>query len=359
MNMKTLKYMAAAAASLLLASCTLELPKTTLAAEGDRVAPVLNSITNVISDANTSKEQVTFTWTPADFGASTQIVYYVWAKLGETASIIGTSYDNKLSISKGDLVGVICSDLGGAKNANVSVESYVSAGVYGTSEVKLINSNIITYSVYTYLPPKKNIWLPGKYQGWAQFGTEVWEIEAGTNQYKILVDVSNPDETPYYFKVVDEGENWVGMNDGYTADGWSVADPSNSDGNFSVPAEEPILWLTINTKKKTVAKEVISKVAMIGAFNGWDENNEAVFTYNATDNVWVSPVIAFTGEGGWLVRLNASWDYKFGGAVPSSDIDGGFEIVQGGGDIPSPAAGNYIVKLYANRTPFVVVYEKQ
>ena len=69
--MKTLKYLAAAAASLLLASCTLELPKTTLAAEGDRVAPVLNSITNVISDANTSKEQVTFTWAPADFGVST------------------------------------------------------------------------------------------------------------------------------------------------------------------------------------------------------------------------------------------------------------------------------------------------
>ncbi|MGM9735432.1 MAG: SusE domain-containing protein [Candidatus Cryptobacteroides sp.] len=357
--MKLFKYMAAAAASLLLASCTLDLPKTTLAPDGDMVAPVLSPMTNIISDANTSKEQVTFTWTPADFGANTQIVYYVWAKLGEEEGIIGTSYDNKLTLSKGDLVGVICSDLGGAKNEHVTIESYVMATVYGTTEVEMVKSNVITYSVYTYLPPKKNIWLPGKYQGWAQFGTMVWEAEAGTNQYKILVDVSNPDETPYYFKIVDESGSWVGMNDGYTADGWSVADPSNSDGNFSVTADEPILWLTINTKKKTVAKTVISKVAMIGAFNGWDEANEAVFTYNATDNVWVSPVIAFTGEGGWLVRLNKSWDYKFGSAVATTDIEGGYEVTQGGSDIPSPEAGNYIVKLYANRTPFVIVYEKQ
>ena len=359
MNMKTLKYLAAAAASLLLASCTLELQKTTLAAEGDRVAPVLNPVTNVISDANTSKEQVTFTWAPADFGVSTQIVYFVWAKLGEKESIIGTSYDNKLSIAKGDLVGVVCNDLGGAKNDNVSIESYVTAGVYGTSEVKTIKSNVITYSVFTYLPPKKNIWLPGKYQDWSQFGTMVWEAEAGSNQYKILVDVSNPDETPYYFKVVDEGENWVGMNDGYKPDGWEVADPTNKDGNFSVTAEEPILWLTINTKKKTVAKQVISKVALIGGFNGWNEAEEPSFTYNVTDNVWESPVISFTGDGGWLVRLNASWDYKFGSAVPSSDIEGGYEIVQKGDNIPSPEAGNYIVKLHANRTPFVIVYEKQ
>ncbi|MGM9747275.1 MAG: SusE domain-containing protein [Candidatus Cryptobacteroides sp.] len=356
--MKLLKYIAAAAASMLLASCTLELPKTTLAAGEDVVSPVLNSMTNIISDANTSKEQVTFTWTPADFGANTQIVYYVWAKLGENEAIIGTSYDNKLTLSKGDLVGVICSDLGGAKNETVKIETYVLAGVYGTVEVDLVKSNVITYSVYTYLPPKKNIWLPGKYQGWSQFGTMVWEAEAGTNQYKILVDVSNPDETPYYFKVVDESGSWVGMNDGYKADGWEVADPENKDGNFSVTADEPILWLNINTKKKTVAKQVISRVGIIGEFNGWAD--DALFTYDPAENVWVSPVITFKEGGeGWLLRLDKDWTLKFGSATATTDIEGGFELTQGGQNNPTPGAGDYIVKLYANRTPFVVVYEKQ
>ncbi len=317
-------------------------------------------MSDIVSDANTSKvEQVVFTWTAADFGAETQIQYSLMARIGEKEALLGVSSDNRLVISKGDLVGVICNDLGGAKNDDVQVESFVRAGVYGTEEVETMKSNVIAYSVYTYLPPKKQIWLPGKYQGWAQFGTVVWEADAGSNKYKILVDVSNPDETPYYFKIVDEGGNWVGMNDGYAPEGWSVADPANGDGNFSVAADDPILWLTIDTKKKTVEKQSISKVAMLGDFNNWNEPEEVQFAYNATDNVWVSPVVSFSGSGSWLLRLNKDWAMKFGSAVATDEIEGGFEVTQGGDNNPEPGAGNYIVKLYANRTPFVVVYEQQ
>jgi hypothetical protein len=148
------------------------------------------------------------------------------------------------------------------------------------------------------------------------------------------------------------------MNDGYTPDGWTVADPANSDGNFSVTADEPIVYLTIDTKKKTVAKEKVTKVAMIGSFNGWSEADEPQFTYDATENVWVSPVIAFDGAG-WLVRLNGNWDFKYGGAVPSSDIEGGFELTKGGSDITGTPTGNYIVKLHTNRDPFVIEYVQQ
>ena len=174
--------------------------------------------------------------------------------------------------------------------------------------------------VHTYLPPKKSIWLPGKYQDWSQFGTEIIEVEAGTSTYKILVDVSNKAETPYYFKIVDENQSWVGMNDGYKPEGWEVADPANADGNFSVTAEEPIMWLTINTKTKTVAREVVSKVALIGDFNEWKESEEPEFTYNAAKNVWESPVISFTEGKEWLLRLNGSWEHKYGDAVATTDI---------------------------------------
>lgn len=226
----------------------------------------------------------------------------------------------------------------------------------------MVNSPVLTsekvaFSVYTYLPPKKNIWLPGKYQDWNQFGTEIWETEAGTSTYKILVDVSNDAETPYYFKIVDENQSWVGMNEGYTPEGWEVADPSNSDGNFSVSADEPIMWLTISTKTKTVAREVVSKVAMIGDFNGWNESEEKELTYNAAKNVWESPVISFTEGQGWLLRLNKNWDHKYGSAVATNDIAGGYEITKGGENIPTPGTGDYIVRLYANRTPIVVTYE--
>ncbi|MBR4299408.1 MAG: SusE domain-containing protein [Bacteroidales bacterium] len=357
--MKTLRYLAVLAVSALMASCTLDIERPRIAEADDFVSPVLSEVADIVSDANTSNvEQVTFTWSAADFGASTQVQYSVYAKKGEATALIGQSYSNNLSIAKGDLVGVVVNDLGGVKNENVSIDAYVEAVISGTVGTAKLVSNNISFSVFTYLPAKKNIWLPGKYQGWNQLGTMIWEYAAGTSQYKFLVDVSNPDETPYYFKVVDEGKNWVGMNDGYKPVGWTVADPENGDGNFSVTADEPIIWLTIDTKKKEVYKETVTKVGLIGGFNGWADD-EPSFTYNATDNVWESPVISFDGSSGWLVRLNNSWDHKYGSPVASSDIEGGFELVQGGSDIPSPAAGDYVVRLHTNRTPLVIEYVKQ
>lgn len=357
--MKKIKYMAILAVAALMSACTLDIEKVTLPEAGEFSAPVLSEVSDIVSDANTSGvEQVTFTWSAADFGANVQLQYSLYVKKDDKTALLGQSFSNYYTLSKGDLVGVICNDLGANPNETVSVESYVEVNVYRSQVTEPLVSNSVAYNVFTYLPSKKNIWLPGAYQGWEQLGTMVWEYAAGTSQYKFLVNVSDGSDGPFYFKVVDEGQNWVGMNDGYKADGWEVADPTNSDGNFSVKADEPIIWVTIDTKKKLVSKEVVSKVGLIGGFNDWAEP-EPSFTYNTTDDVWESPVVTFDGSAGWLVRLNSDWNNKYGGAVESKEIEGGFEIFEGGSDIPSPEAGDYIIRLHTNRTPFVIEYIKQ
>ncbi len=359
--MKSLKYMAIAAVAALAASCTLDLPKEQISSE--LTAPVLRPVSNVLSDANTTKvEQVVFTWDPADFGAKTEVLYSVYAELGKEKALVGQNYKNSLSINKGDFVGMVCSSLNGEKNSDVTISAYVEATLKDVVNSPVLTSEKVSFMVHTYLPPKKSIWLPGKYQDWSQFGTEIIEVEAGTSTYKILVDVSNKAETPYYFKIVDENQSWVGRNDGYKPEGWEVADPANADGNFSVAEKESIMWLTINTKTKTVAREVVSKVAMIGSFQSekeWDEATEPEFRYDPAKNVWESPVISFKAGDQWLLRLNGSWDHKYGSAVATTDIAGGYEITKGGENIPAPGAGDYIVRLHANRTPIVVTYEKQ
>lgn len=359
--MKSLKYMAIAAVAALAASCTLDLPKEQISSE--LTAPVLRPVSNVLSDANTTKvEQVVFTWDPADFGAKTGVLYSVYAELGKEKALVGQNYKNSLSINKGDFVGMVCSSLNGEKNSDVTISAYVEATLKDVVNSPVLTSEKVSFMVHTYLPPKKSIWLPGKYQDWSQFGTEIIEVEAGTSTYKILVDVSNKAETPYYFKIVDENQSWVGRNDGYKPEGWEVADPANTDGNFSVTEKESIMWLTINTKTKTVAREVVSKVAMIGSFQSekeWDEATEPEFRYDPAKNVWESPVISFKAGDQWLLRLNGSWDHKYGSAVATTDIAGGYEITKGGENIPAPGAGDYIVRLHANRTPIVVTYEKQ
>lgn len=231
--MKSLKYMAIAAVAALAASCTLDLPKEQISSE--LTAPVLRPVSNVLSDANTTKvEQVVFTWDPADFGAKTEVLYSVYAELGKEKTLVGQNYKNSLSINKGDFVGMVCSSLNGEKNSDVTISAYVEATLKDVVNSPVLTSEKVSFMVHTYLPPKKSIWLPGKYQDWSQFGTEIIEVEAGTSTYKILVDVSNEAETPYYFKIVDENQSWVGRNDGYKPEGWEVADPANADGNFSV-----------------------------------------------------------------------------------------------------------------------------
>ena len=358
--MMKIKYFVMLAAALLMASCTLDKEKTCLGSMEDMVAPVLNPIADVLSDANTSGvEQVVFTWSDADFGADVSVLYSLYAVIGEAKALVGQSYSNNLAIAKGDLVGVVVNDLGGKKNEDVDVNAYVEAIVSGTVGAEALVSNDISFSVFTYLPAKKNIWLPGAYQGWNQLGTMVWEYAAGTRQYKFLVNVSDGGEGPFYFKVVDEGQNWVGMNDGYKPVDWEVADPENSDGNFSVTKEESILYLTIDTKKKEVHKEVVSAVTLTGDFNEWATGaTEPEFTYNPTDNVWESPVIDFTEGQGWKFRLNKKdW---YGDAGASDEIEGGVATTaEASANIAAPGTGKYVVKVHTNRTPFVIEYVKQ
>ena len=82
--------------------------------------------------------------------------------------------------------------------------------------------------------------------------------------------------------------------------------------------------------------------------------------YDEVNNLWVSPAITFSGDKNFLIRLNESWDDKYGtNNEASTGVEGGLKLVKGGGDINVPSTGTYIMKLHGNRTPFVLVMEKQ
>lgn len=363
--MKYLRYITASAAALLLASCTLKIEKTCLPSEDEYVAPVMLEVGDVISDLNSaSEEKVIYTWQSADYGVNAGVTYTVYAQIGESVALLGVSNTNYLEVSKGDVVGTLCNDLGAPENKTVEVSTYVEAELDGSATSTTLKSNIVSYNVYTFIAPIRCIYLPGRYQEWVADGTAMWETSGGTNTYKMLVDVSNdnPDDWVYYFKIYDKPTgSWWGFNDFEPL--WTVADPAKDDGNFSVTKEEPIIIVTINAKKKTIDREVISAVTMIGDFNGWTEKTtEPKFTYDAANNVWLSPAIDFTEGGGWLLRLNHDWGRKFGGGTKASKyIEGGLDLEEGGdaANIPAPGTGTYVVKLHANRTPYVIEYVQQ
>lgn len=353
--MKSIKYFSFVATALLALSCTLKIEKAKLAESSEFVAPVLSAVGPVLCDANTvAVEKVTYNWTPADLGVATEITYSVMAVIGDKEAILGQSNSTSLAVSKGDIVSVLVSDLNAAKNVDVPVQTYVAANFNGET----IKSNLVNYTVFTYLAPKRSMFLPGNYQGWNSTGTEIWETSGGSNVYAGFVDVDGgTGADPCYFKFYFTDGGWQGFNDGWTAE-WDMPDKAQSDGNFNVPLSEKYIRLTVNSKKKTVNREVVSAIELVGSFNGWNNAAGTPLVYSPAENTW-SADVTLTADDEFLLLLNHSWDFKFGdGVAVSSEVPGGFELNESGSsaNIKSPGAGTYTVTVYANRTPWVISF---
>ena len=81
---------------------------------------------------------------------------------------------------------------------------------------------------------------------------------------------------------------------------------------------------------------------------------------NCVNNIWTGGPITFSDGNEFLIRFNHAWDKKLGTATKASDdVENGYELVEGGDNMKVPEAGTYIMKIHGNRTPMVIVMEKQ
>lgn len=366
--MKVFKYIAIAAASVLaLSACEREYTKTMIAEESAFVAPQVMSMADVVIDANNNKvESVTFVWTPADMGVSAQIEYSLYLQAAGATALVGQTYGTSLSIAKNDLNSLVLSELGLARNATTPVSAYVLASL-AASQKDLRSSNTVDFKITTFDPPKDWVFFPGFYNDWGNSNDKeewrVWEVEGGKQVYRTIVELSeDATNTPGIcpLKLYMDG-SWLGGSDGYVAT-WDNWDYGDKDGNWGVPASEPINIIEFSKAKKSASRKFIKCVGLIGSFapSGW--NTDVHFVFDHSKNVWETPAVELSDSDEFLVRLSEDWSYKYGGGTQKSDaIEGGVELENDGNaaNIKSPGAGTYIMKLYANRTPVVLVMEKQ
>lgn len=366
---KTIMLVLSLVAAFCFVACEREFEKSLIGTEA--VAPVLENVSDQIVDALNSKaESVIFNWTPASFGAPTQIQYTLYMT-GEGADdvLIGQTFSTSVAVEKATInSGAVA--LGVDKNATGTVGAKVVAAVYTGSAKSFkqsATSNTISFKVTTFEAPKDFIFLPGHYNGWGDSNDQekwrVWEMDGGSKIYRTLVQFEEADYAPGFcpFKLY-AGGSWLGYNDGYEPAWGRIYE--NNDGNWAVPASEPINFITVNMTTKKGTREAVSMVGLIGSFCSWAEDQEISFSYDKAENVWVAGPVTFTASDEFLVRLNGNWDgeNKYGTATAiCSDIPGGYELVNGAGaaNIVAPGSGQYLVKIYANRTPLVISYEAQ
>lgn len=372
--MKTNKYIAVVSALLALCACEREFVKTQIADESKFVAPVVQPMSDVQVNANNNKvESVVFIWSPADFGVHTQIDYSVMAQTTvdgkDYSALLGSTSATSLSLAKEDLNSLAVSDLSLPRNATSPMTVWVEAATSGLNAASIKSSNVISFNVTTYDPPKSWVFFPGYYNSWGDNNDKepwrVWEVEGGSGVFRTLVQLKeDADNTPGIcpLKLYMDGA-WLGGKDGYEAtwDGWDYGD---KDGNWGVPADEPINIIEFNKNKKTASRTALPKgVGLIGSFaaSGW--GSDVKFQYDDQNNLWVIEEVALASGDEFLVHLNEAWDkFKYGGPLKASDaVPGGFDLVQGGdsANIPVTDGGTYKLILHANRTPMVLEMVKK
>jgi hypothetical protein len=376
--MKKAFYIAFAAALLCFSSCDIYefggsnpsdtiVGQTRLAAEKDFVAPRLQEMSDIIVDNTNSKESVTFLWTPADFGAPVSISYNVYLEGNGNKALAGTSKTNSLTITKADLNGIVVNSLGVKANDAADVSASVEATVTDTDIKAVKSANTVSFNVKTFKAKLNFLYICGQFQnGWdVANAPQFWETGGGTKVYKILIDyLAGGTITPgedQGFKILSQ-RAWAGDYWGYSGlkPSWDYVE--NNDENFQFGASaKPIYHLTVDLNKKAISAEGIEALSLIGNFaeSGW--STDVDFVYDCVENVWTAGPATFSGgNNGFLIRYNHGWDKKLGTATTASDdVEGGFELEEGGADMNVPGDGTYIMKLYGNRTPFVLVMEKQ
>ena len=366
--MKSFKNILLFAVAATFASCETDVETPQLGNITEFVAPVIGQCSDVIVNADNSKEEtVIFTWTPADFGLPVQVLYTVYLTNGTTNAVLGTSNTTSYSISKGDFNGVVINSLGVNANEKVSISAYVTAEVYGTSAYQPIASaQSNNFTVSTYAAALKWLHLCGEFNAWTIASAPIfWETTGGSNIYECMVDFSLPaDATPTmagrsYFKVTAE-QNWAGANWGYNflTPSWSGGNTEQADSNLSLDVDKKCIGaISVNTAVMTIDLELIgNSIGLVGTFNNWGETPDAKFVYDAVSSTWKTEPVTLEDGAEIKLRVDSDWAKNWGvsgAGNPSSAVAGGIDL-DGGDNYKVATGGTYVAVLHANRTPYVL-----
>lgn len=350
-------------ACLSFAACESDMDEMKIGNPSTFVCPVMQNVGNVIVNAdNSNSENVIFSWSKADFGLPVQVQYNVYLTYNGAKALLGSTTETMLSVKKGDLNGVLMNDLGVDANQQVDIQALVEAKVDGEVDYEALVSNpTAAFKVSTYQAALKNYYCCGNFTGSWDIANApiIWETAGGSNTYSAMMDFNDDGGGLSYFKITQlqswSGDNW-GFND--LTPGWGNLDPDQGDSNLSIDISETHIWkITVKTTVMTIdAEKVGNTISLIGGYNDW--NGDDLFTYDYKTNSFVTEPIDFASDTEVKARLDKAWSTSWGSSGKmSSAIPGGYELTTDNGANIACPAGKHVIRIYANRTPYVLVIE--
>lgn len=336
------------------ASCD-ELDKT-VAADGEDIRiPVLNPVGNISIKDNNKEEEVTFTWSAADFGYQAMIDYSIHAvynngEAEQDITLFSGIHETSYATTKDVLNVRFCTaveegGLGIAEYDTVSVGFYITATVGTDYRVVRSTENVISTVITAQaVIVAKGLYVPGSHQGWNHGAAQKIFESAETDIYIGYLDLNTEDGSDVEFKFTSE-PNWDGTNYGGSFD---AIDTDGGAGNLTTASG--FYKVKLDLVNMNAEMTLMEKVGLMGSFNDWGDDQ--LMDYDWATKTY-STTITLAENGEFKVRFNGNWDYNMGG-----DIN---DLTEGGGNIVVAEAGTYLVKFFYNNETYkyCISYEKQ
>lgn len=358
--MKILRYISIAALSLAALGCQ-EVDKTVALPADKVVAPVMNAHADITITETELANEVTFTWSAADYGYPASVAYALYCTYGEAVYQLGESYATYYTTTKETLNNTLVSKTGLQLPADETSEIglYVVASISDNKADYVKQSNTVTLNITTMESTaaswmRRKVYVPGAHQGWNPATAPVlWETGENSDVYAgpvYLATAAGAEICEFKFTTAPD---WgAGANLGTDLD--ALVNDGGS-GNLETPAG--LYWVEVTlTPDHSTGRATLTPIDCIGvigtAIGGWGDTDDVVMTlagmpeeddaefetkFNAAVNaqVWEG-ICENTLADEFKFRLNHAWVYSWG-----VDASGSLDHLSSanGGNIKCPYAG--------------------
>lgn len=358
--MKFLRYISAAALSLLAFGCQ-DVEKTVALPADKVVAPVMHAHADIVVVEEELSNEVTFTWSAADYGYPAPVAYSVYCTYGEAVYQLGEAYATYYTTTKETLNNTLVAQTGlqlpAAETSEIGL--YVVASISDNKADYEKKSNVITLNITTMESTaaswmRRKVYVPGAHQGWNPATAPVlWETGENSDVYAgpvLLATASGAEVCDFKFTTAPDWS--AGANLGTDID--ALVNDGGS-GNLQTPAG--LYWVEVTlTPDHSTGRATLTPIDCIGvigtAVGGWGNADDVVMTpagmpaaddadyeakFNAAVNaqVWEG-VCENTLADEFKFRLNHAWVYSWG-----LDASGSLDHLSSnnGANIVSPYSG--------------------
>jgi hypothetical protein len=168
----------------------------------------------------------------------------------------------------------------------------------------------------------------GDYSGHGWNGTDDMRVNLYDSSNGLYRGYITMYDAPYGFKFVKNGSVWIGQ----TAVADNVYTLAENGGDNCMIENGSYFW-TVDMINMTATATPITKVGIIGDFNGWGSDAEMTFD---PETLTYTIEQTFESAGGWKFRFNGDWGYNLGGDLDALAHDGSNISVE---------AGTYVITL--------------